>query len=74
MQKLRRREFIRTVSGVATALTAASCIPNVRLPGSAISLLPAVLIPALRTFGPLPTTPLAISAVLLGNVARPGRS
>ncbi|HET6194563.1 MAG TPA: ATP-binding protein [Acetobacteraceae bacterium] len=40
----------------------------VRLPGSAVSLLPAVLIPAWLTFGPVPTAVLAVAAVLLGNV------
>jgi PAS domain S-box-containing protein len=47
-----------------------SALP-VRLPGSAISLLPAILIPPWLTFGPLAATALAISAVLLGNIARP---
>jgi PAS domain S-box-containing protein len=41
----------------------------VRLPGSAVSLLPAMLIPAWLTFGPIPTTALAVAAVLLGNLS-----
>jgi len=42
----------------------------VRLPGSAISLLPAVLMPAWLTFGPLFTAAFAVAAVLLGSAVR----
>src|SRR5581483_12079892 len=42
----------------------------VRLPGSAVSLLPAVSIPAWLTFGPLATAALAVAAVLFGNAVR----
>jgi PAS domain-containing protein len=51
--------------------TVVAALP-VRLPGSAVSLLPAVLIPAWLTFGPLPTTAIAVAAVLFGNVFRHG--
>jgi PAS domain S-box-containing protein len=51
--------------------TVVAALP-VRLPGSTISLLPAVLIPAWLTFGPVPTTAIAVAAVLFGNVFRRG--